>query len=339
MLETFREHANSVFSKILYGMIALAFIAYFGVSFARRYSPGGPSAPIAKVNGEGIPSGEWEMEIKGQEEKLEALNPGQKIPDLGTILQSQVLQRLVGNMLFSQEAHHLGLRVSDQEVADEIRNYPGFQVDGQFNEEYYLKTARPRYEQYYGLDYEDNLRQKILGDKLKGVIENSAVISDQQVDDNVAMDSNELNIKQFSVAISDPKNKDALQAARESVKKWIASEKAGTQPESQPSSVEQDTGMQPLTELQYTLGQEDSLPIFSCLFQLKPGEVCDNVFQIKNSMVGVKLIDRKTLAVDPSKHQTIKNQLGQGRKNALLTAVLDLLTHDAKIESYIQSKK
>jgi len=334
MLETFRQHANSLFSKILYGMIALAFIAYFGVSFARRYSPGGPSAPVAKVNGDSIPLGEFSMTTRNQTEKLEKLVQGPNKTDLTQMIEAQTMQRLIADKLFAQEAHRLGLRVTDVELANEIRGNPAFQKDGTFNESYYLDQFKPFYEREYGQDYEEYLRESLVGDKLKDVLGKTAVISQQDVSDQLAMEAHQLNVKQYSVTIADAKNKDSLLEARNTVKKWIDAQKSGAKTESQPSAVEQESGLKSLKELQLALGQEDSLQILACLTKIKAGETCPEPYQIKNSMIGVKLIERKDLSSDPTQMEMIQQQLDQGRKNLILTAVKDLLVRESKIETY-----
>ncbi len=337
MLEELRKHSRSIFSKLIFGAIALIFALYFGFSF-RDQPPGGPAAPIAKVNGEAIPLGELSQGTQNQMKLLEQFNPG-KIPnETVQVVESQVLQRLIADALFAQAGYRLGLRVPDVELASEIRKNPAFQREGAFSESFYLDQFKPYYERQYGEDYEYSLKEELLADKLKDAIEASALVSDQQVGDLATLDKTQLNVRKLSVAVKDEKGEKTVEHARKLTQDWIAAKKSGsplTLPKNDPLVLEEETGLKPLIELQILFGREDSLTALQCLLEIKPGEVCDQPFQIGDQLVAMQLVERKEAAPAPEKIGQLRDQLKQAKKLQLLTAVKDLLTQDAKIETFL----
>src|SRR5262249_4497112 len=165
MLEQMRN-VSSVFSKTLLGLIALSFILFYGYgSISRRSGQG--HALIAKVNDEGIPVLKFNTQVRNQNALLEQFGQNKATPEMQQMLENQVLQRMISNTLLSQAAYRLGLRVPDTELADEIRKNPNFQKDGVFDEELYLKRWVPYYEHESGSDFEYDLRQDLLADKLR----------------------------------------------------------------------------------------------------------------------------------------------------------------------------
>ena len=125
MLDFFRKNASSWFSKALLGGIALIFALYFG--FSGGGPPSGGTAPIAKVNGDNIPSGLFNQEVQNQLSLYQKLGQDLQTPDLQKVVQTQILQRLVAEVLLSQEATKLGLHITDVELANTIRRTPSFQ--------------------------------------------------------------------------------------------------------------------------------------------------------------------------------------------------------------------
>ena len=92
-----------------------------------------------------------------------------------------VVDSLVNKKLLAQKADELGIRVSQEELSDAIRNDPGFQVDGAF-------VGFERYRDFIarGLnrtvkDFEDSYREDLLVEKLVSVIDSSVIASDEEL--------------------------------------------------------------------------------------------------------------------------------------------------------------
>ncbi len=143
MLESIRERSGSLFVKILLVLIALTF-ALTGIS---GYITSTADPAVASVNGEDISRVEFdravETERNRQQEQLGdfyaqlAADPG-----FNDQLRQRVLNDLVNQKLVVQYATAQGLRVSDEQVKEAIRNIPSFRVAGQFDNDSYQFTLR-----------------------------------------------------------------------------------------------------------------------------------------------------------------------------------------------------
>lgn len=143
MLESIRERSGSLFVKILLVLIALTF-ALTGIS---GYITSTADPAVASVNGEDISRVEFdravETERNRQREQLGdfyaqlAADPG-----FNAQLRQRVLNDLVNQKLVVQYANSQGLRVSDEQVKEAIRNIPSLRVAGQFDNDSYQFTLR-----------------------------------------------------------------------------------------------------------------------------------------------------------------------------------------------------
>jgi peptidyl-prolyl cis-trans isomerase D len=143
MLKKFRAHARNIGSKILMGLLILTF-GVWGIEDMLLKSNG--SATVATVGDMKISASEYQKAVTRETDKLRQMLGSQATPD---ILQSfnmgpQVLQRLVDERLLMIESRKLGLRASDEDVANNIRKNPQLLDEkGKFskkNFEYFLQA-------------------------------------------------------------------------------------------------------------------------------------------------------------------------------------------------------
>ncbi|MFO1464530.1 MAG: SurA N-terminal domain-containing protein [bacterium] len=340
MLEQMRN-LSSVFSKTLLGIIALSFILFYGYSTISRKSGQG-GALIAKVNDQGLPAAKFAQGVQNQTAMMEQFGQKNLSPEMQQMLENQVLQRLITNTLFAQAAYRLGLRVPDVELAQEIRQNPNFRKDGRFNESFYLDQFKPWYERQNGSDFEFDLRQDLLADKLKKVIENAAVVSQQEVETQALLQNTQLKLQKLTIPLQPQGGGKSLDEAKQLAKQWIAAkqEKKPTEELLKAQGLKEEGGeAQTLVQLQGSLGREDSLPILTCLLALQPGETCAEPFQVQDTLVAVQLIERKDAAMDAEKLQAMKGQLEMGQRSQLLSGVADLLTKQATIHTYLSKAR
>jgi len=143
MLESIRERSGSLFVKVLLVLIALTF-ALTGIS---GYITSTADPAVASVNGEDINRIEFDRAVESernrQREQLGdfyaqlAADPG-----FNQQLRQRVLTDLVNQRLVVQYAAAQGLRVSDEQVKEAIRNIPSLRVAGQFDNASYQFTLR-----------------------------------------------------------------------------------------------------------------------------------------------------------------------------------------------------
>jgi peptidyl-prolyl cis-trans isomerase D len=106
------------------------------------------------------------------------------------------VNRLVDQELLSREAADAGLKVSEQEVAEAIMKNPSFQQNGVF-------IGRERYEQLFRAnearfeDFERQIRQGLLLDKLRSVVEDSATVSDAELREAYTRQNEKASVQYF----------------------------------------------------------------------------------------------------------------------------------------------
>lgn len=335
MLEQMRN-LSSTFSKSLLGLIALSFALFYGYSSINTRSNG--HALVAKVNDQGIPAGKFAQGVENQTAMLEQFGQSNPSPEMRQMIENQVLQRLIANTLFAQAAYNLGLRVPDAELAQEIRQNPNFRKDGRFNEGFYLNTFKPWYQQQNGSDFEFDLRQDLLADKLRKVVDSASLVSDQEVETQSLLQNTQLKLNKISIPLQPQGGGKSLDEAKKLAQEWISAKRDKKPSEAmlQAQGLKEESGeLQSLVQLQGVFGREDSLPVLACLLAAKPGDVCESPFQIKDTLIAVELVERKDAPITAEAQAAMAKQLQMGQKSQILSGVADLLTKQAKIQTYL----
>ena len=339
MLEELRDKSSSSwFNKIILGIIAIVFILYFGSSFVRRNTGGsGPSSPAAQVNGHNIPRGKVEQLSRRQISLYEQFGSGKLPQEQIKAIQQQVLQSLVHSILFADAAEDLGLRVTDQEIADEIRKNPGFQKDGQFIESFYLNQFKPNYEKRNGEDFEYTLKEELSSDKLRKVIQAAAVSSITQTNDQDRLKQIQMNLRQLSIPAKSLKPEKPEEQAQAIAQQWIQLKKSGKAETELPKewgASESETGLRDLNSLLLSLGDSSKLELFNCLLTLKNGEFCEKPFLVKDNWLALQLIEKKNSEPNLEAAKASLDRLGQIKQNQLTQEVQALLVKNAKVEMF-----
>src|SRR5579884_331133 len=128
MLNTFRKYSTSTGVKILYGVLALAFVIWGvgAVGMGRRMDV------VATVYGEPISQRDLDRATAALQRRYEELFKGNvQIPGLN--LRGQALDQLLDEALLEHEAARLGLAVTDGELVSAVTRMPEFQRDGRFD--------------------------------------------------------------------------------------------------------------------------------------------------------------------------------------------------------------
>ena len=131
MMQFIRDHASSLWAKILLGGVA---ISLAGIGGTQIFS--GPSADtIASVNGDKITL----QEVEAQYQQL--LNANAQNVDLTEEMQRQykliARQDLIERRAMDSQITDWKIRASNRAVAEEIVTIPAFQKDGKFDQESY----------------------------------------------------------------------------------------------------------------------------------------------------------------------------------------------------------
>ena len=178
MLSILRKHAASGIIKVILGLIVVVFV-FWGFEGFRSDRSG----RVALVNGEAITIDEYRQAYNNLLERYRQQYGEQLNEEFIEMLQirKQALDSLVNQKLMELEAKKLNFRVSDQELADYIRNVEAFQSDGVFDERRYreiLGRIRTTPEQF-----EQEQRISLLIQKLRNfIVDNVKVTEDEAME-------------------------------------------------------------------------------------------------------------------------------------------------------------
>ncbi|MBI2346214.1 MAG: SurA N-terminal domain-containing protein [Deltaproteobacteria bacterium] len=162
MLDLLRKRAQSWGTLALFAIVILVFVFFFGYT---DIGPGGGPGTAAKVNGSAISQGEFQLAMEHTTAFYrEIFKDG--IPEpVAKGMKSQAMEQLINQHIRTQAAQAIGLRVTDEELAEKIRALPYLQKDGTFDIELYKEIFLPQLKRRYSVDFENILRNELLSDK------------------------------------------------------------------------------------------------------------------------------------------------------------------------------
>jgi len=104
-------------------------------------------------------------------------------------LKDLVLNSMISELILSKAASDLGITITDKELQDIIMNNPMFKKDGVFNQDVYFR--RLQIQRQTPEMFENYVRQQLLSQKMKQLVEFSAevnplAVKDTNVDDKAA---------------------------------------------------------------------------------------------------------------------------------------------------------
>lgn len=142
MIEKMHEKTNSMAFKVIFALISISFVlGGIGSGFMTHDSS------AVKVNGEEISQAIF-SQAKTQEQNRRNELEGDKFwdnlknPTYLAQFNREVLDRLVDEQLLRQYAQSLNLRISDEQIKQQILSTTSFHQDGKFNNAIYLQALR-----------------------------------------------------------------------------------------------------------------------------------------------------------------------------------------------------
>jgi hypothetical protein len=166
MLDIMRKHASSWGIKAILGMIILSFVLFFGysrISSVRRPSVrgGDNQNAVAVVNHMAIPESEFRYFYDAAYERMREQFKDKEVPDFArNMIEQSTLSQLIRRELLLQIADKLGIKVTDQELAEAIRQSQ-IAMRGQFDPDFYTHQYLPYFENRFGINFEDMLRNDL----------------------------------------------------------------------------------------------------------------------------------------------------------------------------------
>src|SRR5579885_622520 len=178
MLNTFRKYSTSTGVKILYGVLALAFVIWGvgAVGMGRRMDI------VATVYGEPISQRDLDRATAALQRRYEELfKCNVQIPGLN--LRGQALDQLLDEALLEHEAARLGLAVTDGELVSAVTRMPEAQRDrGEF---------------------EEQLRRSLLFQRLQALVTDGVQVSPAEVEAQYRLDHDRVSLRVVKIAAAD----------------------------------------------------------------------------------------------------------------------------------------
>lgn len=188
MLDVLRKRKRSWLVLLLLGVGVLAFVMV-GVG-----PQGGQDqvVTIAQVNGEEITHTELEHDYYRMLQTYRQLAGGRLSPaDIEALnLRGQLLEELIDQRLLLQAARGLGLRVTDEELAEGITGNPAFHAGGRFDKDVYERALRGQ-----GLtpgEFEARQREALVIGKLRDLVQHSIPVTAAEVEERYRLDNEEI---------------------------------------------------------------------------------------------------------------------------------------------------
>jgi peptidyl-prolyl cis-trans isomerase D len=184
------------------GLIAVVFVFWGIYSFRER-----PGSKIAYINGDLITGQEYEAVYRDMLEALQKQYREYWNDNLIKVfrLRQRALESLIRKRLISQEAARLGLRITDDEVADAILTHPAFQVNGKFDEGRYRSLLR--YNRMETADFESGIKLELLGQKVHQYVKSFFPLTDMEIENYYTYQKEKINIGFLSLDPQDFKGK------------------------------------------------------------------------------------------------------------------------------------
>ena len=172
-----RKNAKSWIVKILFVIIILVFVFFYGYSDMRK----GKETALASVGSKKITVGEYQEAYKNMLQFYRNIYQGKLSEDMirQMGLKQKALENLIERELMLQEAGRMKLAATTDEVRANIMKTPAFQENGSFSQQNYERTLS-----YYKLstaEYEKNQEKELVIKKLEDLVKSGAQDSAQEL--------------------------------------------------------------------------------------------------------------------------------------------------------------
>jgi peptidyl-prolyl cis-trans isomerase D len=168
MLQTIRERFTGPIAFAVIGAIAVTLV----ISFGNMDTTGGVGAFAAEVNGEEIPTINYQRVLQNQLVRQQEIFRGELPPAMQEQLERNVLESMVRSRVAAQFASDSGYGVSEPRLKGYIQSLPVFQVGGEYSYESYVAVLSSQ-----GLSpagFESEQRSSLQVGQLEGGIISSA---------------------------------------------------------------------------------------------------------------------------------------------------------------------
>jgi peptidyl-prolyl cis-trans isomerase D len=190
MLQIFRRHSYSWGTRVLLLLLGGVFALFFGswgaASYFTRVRPAAQVGCYSYFHLFTMPGCQTitpeQIDNATVDLRREIQNMyGEQSPQMlqNVNLRQMALEQLIDQMLINREAGHLGLQISDGELAHAIESQTAFQIDGRFNVQKYNEVLRQNDLEPFA--FENKTRDRILTDTMRQMITQAVQVSKDEV--------------------------------------------------------------------------------------------------------------------------------------------------------------
>ena len=229
MLDRMRRHKSWL--KWSLGLVCLAFVIFYIPDFLQQDSStvgaAGPHEVIATVGGHDLTAGDFQQRYQAQVQAYRQQFGGsindQLLRQLG--IDQQILSQMVDEQVALIEAARHGIRVSDDELAQQIFSIPGLQENGKFiGEARYRQLLASQNPPITQSDFEESLRRSMLIDKLRAALTDWVTVSDAEAEREYTLRNEKVKLQ--VVAVTADKFRDKVNVSDADVASYFDQHKA-----------------------------------------------------------------------------------------------------------------
>lgn len=207
MLDKMRTHSQNWLIYLMFGAIILVFGVNFGPGFDQlnQTGCGRGGMTAATVNGTNIPLRLFEMQWNNF--VFSARIPSYRQPEF----RKKLIKQIVDIYLLAQEAERYGIKISDDEVDQQLLDQPQFQKDGVFNKAYFRNRIS-----YYRLttnEYREFERVRLQAQRMQELIAAGVTVSPKEAKAEYVRKNTKVKIEYVAIDASKMKGKLTVSAA------------------------------------------------------------------------------------------------------------------------------
>ncbi len=221
MLSYMRKNASSWIIKVLFTIIVIVFVFFYGFNEVRKKE----SDAIASVGDRKISMAEYKKAYNNMlqfyrniyQKSLSAKN----IEDMG--LKQKTLEDLIDREILLQEAEHLNIKATPEQVRKAIIETQTFQENGIFSPGLYKRMLS--YNGVSAKDFEKAKERELLIKILENLVKNSVIVSEEEIREVYNLQKEKVKIEYIKI---NPENiKEEPLVSQEELNEYFEKNKAG----------------------------------------------------------------------------------------------------------------
>lgn len=208
MISFLRRHQKSIFVATVSVFLSGSFVGLGGFWFTSRDNDGA----VARIGGNKISAQKLLLRVNQYADSLRA--KGAEVDDaMMSRLKRERLNDMMVDEMLAIKADELGLKVSNDELARDIRATPAFQREGQFDQDAYFRQVRAIFRET-PQEYERSRRKSIKSGRLKQLLYRMAKVAPAEVD------------AAYAQVLKSSSKKDAAKITKEAVAQNLRQQRA-----------------------------------------------------------------------------------------------------------------